>query len=90
MYKTGKGEFIRLDTHVIDGSGDSGTSGVAGPAATGTFVSGVLTVIVVVPPRTVDVIRRVIVLVGLCILANVQARVFHCRTYDASSTVKVW
>jgi hypothetical protein len=61
---------------VIDGSGVAGTSGtVAGPAGTGAFVSGVLTVIVVVPPRTVDVIRRVIVLVGLCMLADVQARV---------------
>jgi hypothetical protein len=61
---------------VIDASGVSGTSGsVTGPTGTGKFVCGVLAVIVVVPPRTVDVMRRVIVLVGLCMLADVQARV---------------
>jgi hypothetical protein len=45
---------------VSDGSGTTGRLACAGK---GTFVSGVLTVIVVVPPGTVEVIRRVMVLV---------------------------
>jgi hypothetical protein len=45
-------------TYVRDSSGITGRLAWAG-----TFVSGVLTVIVVVPPGTVDVMRRVIVLV---------------------------
>jgi hypothetical protein len=51
---------IGAETYVSDGSGITGRLACAGK---GTFVSGVLTVIVVVPPGTVEVIRRVIVLV---------------------------
>lgn len=49
-----------VSTYVSDGSGITGRLACAG---TGRFVSGVLTVIVVVPPGTVDVMRRVMVLV---------------------------
>ena len=50
-----------LNTYVIVASATS--SNVAGLAGAGTSVCGVLIVTVVVPPRTVEVMRRVTVLV---------------------------
>ena len=61
----------KVDAYVSDGSGITGRLAGAG---SGSFVSGVLTVIVVVPPGTVDVIRRVMVLVMSSLSLHVRQR----------------
>lgn len=73
---------VVVGTYVIDGSGVSGAAwGVEGPAGASTFASGMLIVIVVVPPGTVEVMRRVIVLVtsGLGVCQRIYGRACSTR-----------